>query len=88
MVVHLRLSDEAVPARAGLVVSKAVGSAAARNTVKRRLRHLMREKMSLLPEGSMLVVRALPSAAHAGSAVLGAELDSALCRLLSRGGAR
>jgi len=88
MVVHLLLSDEAVPARAGLVVSKAVGSATARNTVKRRLRHLMREKMSLLPEGSMLVVRALPSAADAGFAVLDADLDSALRRLLSRGGAR
>jgi ribonuclease P protein component len=87
MVVHLLLSDEAVPARAGLVVSKAVGSATARNTVKRRLRHLMREKMSLLPEGSMIVVRALPAAA-ADSAVLRADLDAALRRLLSRGGAR
>ena len=88
MVVHLLLSNEAVPARAGLVVSKAVGSATARNTVKRRLRHLMREKMPLLPEGSMLVVRARPAAAGADSAVLGAELDGALRRLLTRGGAR
>lgn len=88
MVVHLLLSDEAVPPRAGLVVSKAVGSAAARNTVKRRLRHLMREKMPLLPEGSMLVVRALPAAAGADSTTLGAELESALRRLVTRGGAR
>jgi ribonuclease P protein component len=88
LVVHLLLSDEAVPARAGLVVSKAVGSAAARNTVKRRLRHLMREKMPLLPEGSMLVVRALPAAAGADSTVLRADLEGALRRLLARGGAR
>jgi ribonuclease P protein component len=88
MVVHLLLSDEAVPPRAGLIVSKAVGSAAARNTVKRRLRHLMREKMPQLPEGSMLVVRALPAAASADSATLGAELESALRRLLRHGGAR
>ena len=88
MVVHLLLSDEAVPARAGLVVSKAVGSAAARNTVKRRLRHLMREKMRLLPEGSMLVVRALPAAAGADSTILGADLEGALRRLLARDGAR
>jgi ribonuclease P protein component len=88
LVVHLLLSGEAEPARCGLVVSKAVGSAAARNTVKRRLRHLMREKMPLLPEGSMLVVRALPPAVGADSAVLGADLDSALKRLLSGGGGR
>lgn len=87
IVVHLLLGDEAVPARVGLVVSKAVGSAAARNTVKRRLRHLMREKMSLLPEGSMLVIRALPAAAGSDSAVLAAELEGALRRLLKRGGA-
>ena len=88
LVVHLLLTDEAEPARCGLVVSKAVGSAAARNTVKRRLRHLMREKMPLLPEGSMLVVRARPAAAGADSALLGADLDSALTRVLRRGGGR
>jgi ribonuclease P protein component len=88
VVVHLLLTDEDAPARCGLVVSKAVGSAAARNTVKRRLRHLMREKMPLLPEGSLLVVRALPAAAGADSVVLDADLDGALRRLLGRGGVR
>jgi ribonuclease P protein component len=87
-VVHLHLTDESVPARCGFVVSKAVGSAAVRNTVKRRLRHLMREKMPHLPEGSMLVVRALPAAAHADSPALDADLDSAVRRLLRRGGGR
>jgi ribonuclease P protein component len=88
LVVHLLLTDEPAPVRCGFVVSKAVGSAAVRNTVKRRLRHLMREKMSLLPEGSLVVVRALPAAAGAGSHALGADLDSALGRLLRRGGGR
>lgn len=86
--VHLLLTAESVPVRCGFVVSKAVGSAAARNTVKRRLRHLMREKMPLLPEGSLLVVRALPAAAGADSRVLGADLDSALARVLRTGGVR
>jgi ribonuclease P protein component len=86
LVLHLLLTDEGGPARCGLVVSKAVGSATARNTVKRRLRHLMREKMPQLPEGSMLVVRALPAAAGADSAVLGADLHSALKRVLRGGG--
>jgi ribonuclease P protein component len=88
LVVHLSLTDEREPVRCGFVVSKAVGSAAARNTVKRRLRHLMREKMSLLPEGSLVVVRALPAAAGACSQALGADLDSAFARLLHRGGPR
>jgi ribonuclease P protein component len=86
--VHLLLTDEPAPVRCGFVVSKAVGSAAARNSVKRRLRHLMREKMSLLPEGSLVVVRALPAAAGSSSHALGVDLDSALVRLLRRGGAR
>ena len=44
--------------------------------------------MSLLPEGSLVVVRALPAAAGAGSHALGADIDSALARLLRRGGGR
>lgn len=84
LVVHLLLTEDGEPARCGLVVSKAVGSATARNLVKRRLRHQMREKMSLLPEGSMLVVRALPAAAGADSPALAADLDGALVRALGR----
>jgi len=67
---------------AGFVVSKAVGPAVVRTTVKRRLRHLVRARLALLPPGSLLVVRALPPAAGADSATLGADLDSALRKLL------
>lgn len=70
------------PARAGFVVSKAVGPAVVRTAVKRRLRHLVRARLGLLPPGSLLVVRALPPAAEADSATLGADLDSALRKLL------
>lgn len=66
--------------KVGLVVSKAVGSAPDRNRVKRRLRHLMRDRVTSLPEGSRVVVRALPSAAQQSSAVLGEQLDVALRR--------
>ncbi len=66
------------PARAGFVVSKAVGNAVVRNTVRRRLRHLVRDRLADLPAGSMLVVRALPGSATAPSAVLSADLDAAL----------
>jgi ribonuclease P protein component len=67
--------------QAGFVVSKAVGNAVTRNTVKRRLRHLMRARISSLPGTAVLVVRALPAAAGASYAALGADLDAALERL-------
>jgi ribonuclease P protein component len=68
----------------GFVVSKAVGPAVARNKVKRRLRHLARERLSSLPGSAVLVVRALPPAATATYAELGTDLDQALRRLLDR----
>jgi ribonuclease P protein component len=73
------------PARAGFVVSKAVGNAVVRNRVRRRLRHLCAERLCALPPGSILVVRALPPAAEADSALLGRELDGALKRLTGGG---
>ncbi|WP_434742226.1 ribonuclease P protein component [Micromonospora sp. SH-82] len=66
------------PTRAGFVVSKAVGPAVVRNRVRRRLRHLVRDRLGELPTGSNLVVRALPSAAEASYSRLGADLDAAL----------
>jgi ribonuclease P protein component len=72
----------APPAHAGFVVSKAVGNAVKRNLVKRRLRHLVRERLSLLPPGSLVVVRALPAAGDAEYEELGRDLDAALRRLL------
>jgi ribonuclease P protein component len=65
-------------------VSKAVGNAVARNLVKRRLRHLMRERMDQLPTGSLVVVRALPGAAEADYDRLRGDLDAALRRLLGK----
>ncbi|MEU4751494.1 ribonuclease P protein component, partial [Micromonospora tulbaghiae] len=62
----------------GFVVSKAVGGAVVRNKVRRRLRHLVRERLAELPAGTTLVVRALPAAADATYTRLGADLDAAL----------
>ncbi|MFG3282794.1 ribonuclease P protein component [Streptomyces sp. NPDC048111] len=95
LVVHLRSGttdphapgESAPPTRAGFVVSKAVGVAVVRNLVKRRLRHLVRERLSQLPAGSLVVVRALPGAGDADHAQLARDLDAALARLLG-GGAR
>jgi ribonuclease P protein component len=71
-------------ARAGFVVSKAVGGAVVRNKVRRRLRHLVRERLAELPPGASLVVRALPAAATTPYDQLGADLDAALAAARSR----
>jgi ribonuclease P protein component len=68
--------------RAGFVVSKAVGGAVVRNRVRRRLRHLMRSRLGLLPDHTDVVVRALPSAANRTYAALGADLDGALSTIV------
>ena len=88
LVAHLLLptpvSSSVAPdatARIGLVVSKAVGPAVTRNLVKRRLRHLSRDRVEALPAGSLLVLRALPPAAQATYAALAAELDRCLARV-------
>jgi len=70
-----------VPARAGFVVSKAVGNSVVRHRVSRRLRHLVAARLGTVPAGSSLVIRALPPAATASSAELGADLDAAMKRL-------
>ncbi|WP_406862015.1 ribonuclease P protein component [Streptomyces sp. HUAS MG47] len=77
--------ESAPPARAGFVVSKAVGGAVVRNQVKRRLRHLVRDRLSELPPGSLVVVRALPGAGDADHPQLARDLDAAFQRLLGGG---
>ena len=66
------------PARAGFIVSKAVGNAVVRNRVRRRLRHLVRDRLDQLPSGSELVVRVLPAATGRSYQQLGADLDAAV----------
>jgi len=81
LVLHLVAGSPEEPARAGFVVSRAVGPAVTRNLVRRRLRHLVRDRLSLMPAGSRLVVRATPAAAAASYSTLGSQLDRALARL-------
>ena len=82
LVVHLLMAEPgdagAAPVRAGFVVSKAVGNAVIRNRVKRRLRHLGKEQIPLLPVGAVLVVRALPRAGGASSSELRSDLGRCL----------
>jgi len=86
LVAHLAPLERAgtTDARVGFVVSKAVGNAVVRNRVKRRLRHLVRERLALLPGSSALVVRALPAAGAASASELATDLDRCLVRLQPR----
>jgi ribonuclease P protein component len=88
LTVHLLTGDGAGASRAGLVVSRGVGGSVVRSAVSRRLRHLLRDRLDVLPAGSRLVVRAAPAAASASSAVLGNDLDAALARVQRPTGAR
>lgn len=84
LVVHLTRTSLDEPARVGFVVSRAVGSAVVRNRVKRRLRHLTRERLQALPPGTLAVVRANPPAATRSQDELARDLDGALGTLLRR----
>ncbi|MFV0532181.1 MAG: ribonuclease P protein component [Cumulibacter sp.] len=63
LVFHLAIADDN-EVRCGFVVSKAVGGSVVRHRVTRRLRHVCSGLYSQLPDGTRLVVRALPSAAN------------------------
>ena len=78
------VTDPPTPPRVGFVVPRAVGTAVTRNRVRRRLRHLVRSRLDLLPPGTRLVVRVLPAAAPASSAALGSALDHGLAAVLPR----
>jgi ribonuclease P protein component len=92
VVVHLARVDAVdtpgVPPRVGFVVGRRVGGSVVRHRVARRLRHLMRSRLAVLPAGALVVVRALPASAGATSAALGEDLDGALRRLISARTAR
>jgi ribonuclease P protein component len=47
------------PARAGLIISKTIGGSVTRHRIARQVRHVLQENYSQLPEGSLVVVRAL-----------------------------
>jgi ribonuclease P protein component len=80
LILHVAAAGSQDPPRAGLAVSKAVGNSVLRHRVARRLRHLLRERITDLPDGTLLVVRAMPAAATASFADLAGALDAGLAR--------
>jgi ribonuclease P protein component len=84
IVVHANRTDARaeLPPRVGFVVSTAVGKAVVRNRTKRRLRASAAGRLSAIPAGFDLVVRANPAAATATYAELDAALGQQLARAL------
>jgi ribonuclease P protein component len=67
-------------ARFGFIVSKQVGSAVVRNTVRRRLKAVCAEALPSVSPGSDVVIRALPNAGGVPFADLRAEVTRCLSR--------
>ncbi|HLS93729.1 MAG TPA: ribonuclease P protein component [Microbacterium sp.] len=63
-VLHVVDTGEPRPARFGFIVSKAVGGAVTRNTVRRRLKAICHEATPQVRDGADIVIRALPASAQ------------------------
>lgn len=74
-----RPGDQAAP-RFGFIVSRQVGSAVTRNTIRRRLKAVCAEALPSVRGGASIVIRALPSAATADFADLRADVIRCLER--------
>lgn len=85
--VHAKQTDSRAvrPPRVGFVVSKAIGGAVLRNQVKRRLRGLLSDRLTGIPAGVDVVVRAQPACAGLSSQTLAEDLDRLLAKALPAG---
>ncbi len=72
-------SDRA--ARFGFIISKQVGTAVIRNTVRRRLKAVCAELLAEGPQGTDVVIRALPASSTASFAELHADVVRCFGRL-------
>lgn len=78
LVVHVAPSARPGPARAAFAVSSAVGNSVVRHRLIRQLRSASMGLLSRLPDGTDIVVRALPAAHGASYASLVAALEHCL----------
>ena len=89
LIVHCRTDEDSDSRLVGFVVPKReIKRANGRNRVKRQLRHLMRERIADLPEGSRVVVRASSKALGVPSKDLGEHLDRVMARAWRKWDAR
>jgi len=79
-VTHVVSTSEQRPPRFGFIVSKRVGGAVVRNTVRRRLKAICAEALADVRPGADVVIRVLPSAASADYSDLRTEVVRCLER--------
>jgi ribonuclease P protein component len=77
---YVTTSDEQRSPRFGFIVSKRVGTAVTRNTVRRRLKAACAAALPSTRAGADVVIRALPSAADADFHALQADVARCLAR--------
>lgn len=79
-VTYVNRAETDGPARFGFIVSRQVGGAVVRNTIRRRLKAVCFESLDSVAPGSDVVIRALPSAASATFADLRDDVARCLAR--------
>jgi ribonuclease P protein component len=68
-------------AKCGLIISKSVGGSVKRHRVARKVRHAVAPQISLLPTGSLLVIRAL---IQSGDSDISLEISELIAKLITR----
>ncbi|WP_314648295.1 ribonuclease P protein component [uncultured Microbacterium sp.] len=81
VITSVMTSDERRVPRFGFIISKQVGGAVVRNTVRRRLKAVCAEALDRVPEGTDVVIRALPASASATYDELRSDVHRCLRRL-------
>jgi ribonuclease P protein component len=82
LIVSLLGSDTTRPQRFGFIISKQVGTAVVRNTVRRRLKAICADLRHVIPEGTDIVIRALPASAAAEFGDLRGDMERCVRRLV------
>lgn len=79
-VTHTLIGVESASVRFGFIVSRQVGNAVVRNTVRRRLKAVCADALPHVRPGTDVVIRALPTAAAADYSQLRDEVQRCLRR--------
>ena len=75
------LEEDESSAKCGLIISKSVGGSVKRHRVARKVRHAVAPRISSLPIGSLLVIRAL---GQDGDSNIETEITDLMTKLISR----
>jgi len=83
-IVSFRDSTDDRPPRFGFIVGRTVGNAVVRNRVRRRLKAICYRLLASVPDGTDIVIRALPGSADATWDSLVTEISRAIHKGLAR----